>query len=285
MSNKIHTMVTNQILTLMSKGVCPWAKGWKDVGGIAPFNAESGRQYNGINACLCAIKADGKIPAFTTANAALGRYPKKGSEGVVLIRPRIKTELNDQGEKVERFFGIGYVRVFSVYDIQGYDTLKLEEKYASCEDDGIDFNPIGVCEAIVTDMINPPEIEHGGNRAYYRPSTDSIGMPEKKNFASEDGYYHILFHELVHSTMHITRLDRKKSREGLETRKHEYSFEELVAELGACFLACETGIQTDATLKNSASYLKSWIKPLQDNPDWIMKASSQASKAVKYITA
>jgi antirestriction protein ArdC len=84
--------------------------------------------------------------------------------------------------------------------------------------------------------------------------------------------------------MHVTRLDRKQAREGLETQKHEYSFEELVAELTACYLGNETGILTEDLVNNSASYLQSWIKPLQNNPDWILKASSQASKAFNYIT-
>jgi len=81
------------------------------------------------------------------------------------------------------------------------------------EGEALDFNPIGVCESIVEDMPNCPDIIHGGNRAYYRPSTDEVGMPKHEQFKTEGDYYLTLFHELAHSTMHVTRLDRKQDRD------------------------------------------------------------------------
>ena len=47
------------------------------------------------------------------------------------------------------------------------------------------------------------EHEH---RAYYRPSSDSVHMPARFRFVDSPHYYSTLFHELVHSTGHESRL-------------------------------------------------------------------------------
>ena len=126
----------------------------------------------------------------------------------------------------------------------------------------------------------PPVLE-GGTRAFYNRKEDYIGMPIKRLFFSEEAYYSTLFHELVHSTGYEKRLNRKSlySIKGSE----QYAFEELIAELGAMFLCLEAKIKNKRKIENSAAYIQSWIKVLQNNPDWIFKASRQAEKAVNYI--
>lgn len=49
------------------------------------------------------------------------------------------------------------------------------------------------------------ETEH---RAFYRPSTDAVHMPARSRFVDAPHYYSTLFHELVHSTDHESRLAR-----------------------------------------------------------------------------
>ncbi|MGC6627805.1 zincin-like metallopeptidase domain-containing protein, partial [Escherichia coli] len=44
--------------------------------------------------------------------------------------------------------------------------------------------------------------------AFYRPSTDSIHLPERSQFPSADNYYATALHEAGHSTGHKSRLDR-----------------------------------------------------------------------------
>lgn len=115
-------------------------------------------------------------------------------------------------------------------------------------------------------------------------------MPERGFFDSEDGYYSMLFHELAHSTGHASRLARKSLLEnkGIEaagdTARMTYAEEELVAEMGASFLAAHAGIGPD-NISNSAAYLQSWIDALKskDAKSWIIRAASQAQKAANYI--
>jgi len=46
------------------------------------------------------------------------------------------------------------------------------------------------------------------NRAFYRPATDSIHLPDKNQFQSADKYYATALHELGHWSGHKSRLNR-----------------------------------------------------------------------------
>lgn len=281
MNDKVADKITNQILNLIAAGVNPWKKGWAS-STISPFNAESGRRYNGLNALICGCYTPaGRVPAFTTFNkyAEVPRIAKKGSKSIALIRPMIVKE-TVAGIEREKMVGIGYVNVFSVYDIEGYDVATLEKKYLV---EGKNHDTIAEAEAIIAAMPNAPKISFGGNRAFYSPSSDSVTVPELKAFESVGEYYSTMFHELGHSTGHLSRLDRKDGMNDIRFGSTDYGREELIAELCACFVGSEIGLKDDSSLKNSASYLKGWLKPLQDDPRMIIQASSAATKAANYI--
>jgi antirestriction protein ArdC len=130
-------------------------------------------------------------------------------------------------------------------------------------------------------MPNPPKREQS-DRAWYRPSTDSVGMPSRNLFNSPEEFYSTLFHELTHSTGHASRVGR----DGIETLNtfgsESYSREELIAELGAAMLCGVTGI-VPRTIANSAAYLKTWIERLRGESKLIVSAASAAQKAADYI--
>jgi antirestriction protein ArdC len=67
-----------------------------------------------------------------------------------------------------------------------------------------------------------------------------------------------------------------------EKSMKSYSEEELVAEIGACYLLSYAGI-IDAQLDNSASYIQAWLKRLDNDVKFIFQASAQAQKAVDFI--
>lgn len=86
---------------------------------------------------------------------------------------------------------------------------------------------------------------------------------------------------MTHSTGHHSRLDRltKVAAFGSE----DYSKEELIAEIGAAALVNHAGLETSGTLTNSAAYIQSWLKALQDDKRLIVSASGKAEKAVNLI--
>ncbi len=103
-------------------------------------------------------------------------------------------------------------------------------------------DPIETCESIVIGMQNPPQLCHAGDEAFYHSGLDYINMPMINNFDDSESYYSTLFHELVHATGHSKRLNREKITESNAFGSEAYLMEELVVELGACYLNSHIGI-------------------------------------------
>lgn len=115
-----------------------------------------------------------------------------------------------------------------------------------------------------------------GDSAHYNPRTDVIQMPFTKQFTTPENYYAVLFHELIHWTGHKSRLHRLTS-----TDKEDYAFEELVAELGSAFLCAR--FQIPASLTSTTAYIKSWLRALQNDHSYVLKAVKQAEVAMQYL--
>ena len=64
-------------------------------------------------------------------------------------------------------------------------------------------------------------------QAYYNKLNDFVNMPKVETFVNSESYYGSLFHELVHSTGHSERLNRKELLEGKGFRSEDYAIEEL----------------------------------------------------------
>jgi len=137
-------------------------------------------------------------------------------------------EAEENGEMKKIPF-LRYHSVFNVAQCEGI-TLPTPPEVKSV------FHPIEKCEEVVARMPRPPAIEHGGGRACYSPSEDKVSMPEAKVFETPHAYYGTLFHELTHSTGHVSRLNRKEVTDIIHFGSTPYSREELVAEMGAAFL-------------------------------------------------
>ena len=113
-----------------------------------------------------------------------------------------------------------------------------------------------------------------------RPSTDAVHMPTRNRFVDAPHYYSTLFHELIHSTGHESRLARTF---GERFGDDQYSKEELIAETGAAFLATIAGISNEDTEKNTTAYIQNWIKALEGDNRLMITAAATAQKAVDVI--
>ena len=120
-----------------------------------------------------------------------------------------------------------------------------------------------------------------GDKAFYRPSTDEVVLPIRKQFMSTAEYYSTVFHELTHSTGHASRLNRLT--QAAFFGSEDYSKEELVAEIGAAALVNHVGLETSNSIRNSAAYIQNWLKVLRDDKRFIVSASGRAEKAVNLI--
>jgi antirestriction protein ArdC len=93
----------------------------------------------------------------------------------------------------------------------------------------------------------------------------------------------VAFHELAHSTGHKSRLSREGVTDPQRFGNHEYSKEELIAEMGASFLRAFAGIDSEPLMDNSASYLASWLRVLRGDSKMVVYAAAAAQRAVDLI--
>jgi antirestriction protein ArdC len=270
--SSVYSIVTEQILKQLESGVAPWHRPWTTQ---APKNLVSGRAYRGINVFLLASNGYGS-PYWLTYKQATerGGHVRKGEHGTKVVFWKIGTrETEDSdGDAVERkSIVLRYYTVFNVEQCEGIaapDTTRT-------------VNPIEECERIVRGMPNPPAFEQDA-RAWYRPSTDTVGMPSRNAFNSAEEHYSTLFHELTHSTGHTKRVGRDGIEKLNTFGSESYSKEELIAEMGAAMLCGIAGIER-RTIANSAAYLQSWIDVLKSDARMVIQAASQAQKAADYI--
>lgn len=126
------------------------------------------------------------------------------------------------------------------------------------------------------------EVTYAGLRAYYHTGKDSIQIPRRENFERIEDFYFTLCHELAHSTGHRDRLSRFKSSEEMEeSRREQYAFEEVVADMTASLVMQQAGLTPD--LPNSAAYIAGFLRYWSDKKSQLYKACRQAQKACDYI--
>lgn len=274
---QIYEAVTSRILELLDKGRIPWRKPW--VGGW-PHNLFSKREYRGVNAVLLANTGFGSA-GWATENQIRkhGGRIKIGQTDlwavVFFIRPSqwwVWNEPQQVGWQEEGVLCKSY-RVWNFEQTEGLD--RYAPKVAATL-------PTEAAEKLLTEMPYCPLIKEDPAGAYYNPRKDFIALPARARFNPLEEYYSTLFHELAHATGHPCRLGRKSLDEIIRFGSHEYSQEELVAELGAAFLCAITGI-TPKTVQNSAAYIQSWLHVLKDDRTLFHKAAGQAQKAADFI--
>ena len=124
-------------------------------------------------------------------------------------------------------------------------------------------------------------IGHGGNRAYYGVTNDTIQMPPFSSFRDADSYYATLVHECTHWTGSASRLNRNFG--GHRFGSEGYAVGELVAELGAAFLCADFEIPLEPR-EDHASCIATWLEVLAQDNRTVFTAAAHAQRAAEYIT-
>lgn len=269
----VYTIITNRITDLLEKGTVPWRKPWNAQSNM-PKNLVSKKEYRGVNIFLLACQ-EYSSPYWLTYKQATerGGFVKQGEKSTpVIFWKWLDKDESVSGGKVPL---LRYYSVFNVEQTEGVTAPEPEEVHKT-----VDTIP-DVAE-IVANMPLRPELKFGGNRAFYSPTLDYVQLPHLSIFVTPEEYYSTLFHEYVHATGHEKRLARKSILEPSYFGSHEYSKEELVAEMGAAFLCGHAGIE-NSTIENSAAYIKGWLKALKNDKTLLVHAAGQAQKAADYI--
>lgn len=272
----IYEQVTERLIAAMESGRIPWRQPWKSTGqgGSLPFNKQSGKQYRGINIWLlgCAPYSTNGWMTYKQAQAQGGQV-RKGEKGWPVVFWKFDKD-EETGKKSV------LMRSYTVFNLDQIDGLPQPLPFELPP-----FNPIEAAQRVqdaYTAGPSAPRLRHGGDSAYYSPSSDEIVMPRPETFFQPEGYYKTYFHEAGHSTGHSSRCDRK---DGMHNffGDHLYSKEELVAEFTAAFLCAECGISNEYTESNSAAYLQSWIRVFKNDSKVAVSAAQRAQKACDFI--
>lgn len=271
--------ITNKIIAVIEAGEATGAISWAGQGAIAgmPRNLKTGNAYQGVNVLLLWATAQEKgytSPFWLTYKQAveLGGSVKRGEKATsgIYWGTREITEANDQGDESTR--NIGFAKSFFVFNLDQCEGIERPDAIPA----GEAWQNHAAAEALI--KASGARIFEGGTKAYYAPAKDEIQMPDRERFASAENFYAVNLHELTHWTGHASRCARDLSgRFGNDA----YAMEELIAELGAAFLSAETGIY--GQIEGHASYIKSWLKVLKNDPRAIITAASKASQAAKFL--
>jgi antirestriction protein ArdC len=278
-----YQKLTATIIAQIEKGADKWQMPWHrdPVAGTAdltlPVNAATGANYQGANIIVFwstakAMRYASHVWATYKQWQSIGAQVRKGETGTYGIKWTAVKDKRDPDRMT--LIPCGFT-VFNAAQVDGWSG-ELPKAQA---DKLVDLvTPAEKADALVAD--SGAHIQHGGTRAFYAPSLDVIGMPDRFRFGeNSQGYYSTLLHELTHWTGAKSRCDRDFSgRFGSDA----YAFEELVAELGAAFLCALTGVSNEPR-PDHASYLASWLKVLKADPKALVTAASKAQAAVNYI--
>ncbi len=284
-----HQIVANQIIESLKQGTAPWLKPWEPGfgGGQIPFNPVTGKRYHGINALYLMLNQNGDNRWLTYKQAqGIDAQVRKGEQGTTVqywkfVDEKIKKDdagkpvFDQQGKPIKVQVNLEspkvfYARVFHASQIDHMPELVQVEQ---------DWSLVERAEKLL--LNSGATIVHSeADRAFYRPSTDSVHLPPKEQFKSAAHYYATALHELGHWSGHPSRLNRDLSHPfGSEA----YAKEELRAEIASMLLGSELGIGHDPS--QHTAYIKSWIRVLEDDPLEIFRASADAEKIVNHMHA
>jgi antirestriction protein ArdC len=274
-SNDTYNEITSRILQALEEGVPPWRKPWKT---SAAHNVRTLRPYRGINTLLLALedRADGRWGTFKAWKEA-GASVRKGERGTRIVLWKTAPKRMSASERIAAeaeglATSYAFMRTYVVFNAEQCDNAPALE-------DSEPFQPIERAAAIVAGMPNAPEILEGDERAYYRPSADTVTLPPAESFTSAEAFYVCAFHELAHSVGAPNRLGGAEFGSGFGS--DPYAREELVAELTAAMLAgsCEIAFE----LESSAAYLEGWRDQLSRDPRLIVSAAGEAQRRADYV--
>ena len=286
MAPDIYVTITNQIAEAIKTGTKTYDMPWhRDlIANGRPVNALTKRQYTGVNILSLwgvATEKGYDTNEWATYNqwVELGAQVQRKEKGTISVfyKRYQREETNpDTNEPQRRETYVARASwLFNAAQVAGYAVQRPQRR-----------NLVTIRDRAQTFVAaQHADIRHGGQRAFYRPSSDHIQMPDQDRFrdtetgSATEHYYSVLFHELTHWSGHPSRLDRNLSgRFGDQS----YALEELVAELGAAFLCADHQV-SNRPREDHASYVDNWLTVLARDHKAIFTASSKASQAAEFL--
>ena len=276
--NEIRQSITNSLIQSLSDGRIPWRKPWVSIGGPRmATNFVTNRRYSGVNTIITMMaetKNNWPVSYWATFNQfrSIGCHIRKGAKATTIVYwSQIKKTVEDKnGDSVEKT--IPYLKTWNIFNVAQAEGEAIKKFHAQPVLKTFDVDRT---EFDATVAATDARIDHGHELAAYLPLEDRIIMPDVGRFDSWPDYAATTLHELAHWSQPKHRLNIEGT----------YPEMELYAEVTSSYLMAALGIPHADEMRNSKSYIQSWVSRLSDDPKAIFKASSLASKAADYILA
>ena len=283
-------LLKEKIEAVLAKGINPWQPPWDRAD-----NGATGRAYNGMNALFLELVSEALFnnnPHYYTFDQAkaLGCSVRKGEKAVPVIffqtsfqRDKLGDDgqpmVDDEGRKIKEEVSIK--PVFRTYSVFNATQLNPMPPAVNHQSEKLKDYDLEAANRIIGN--SPVEIFYGTQpRAFYSLSNDRISMPSKDRFSkNEQSFYSTAFHEMAHSTMPESRLNRIKADAQCVFGSPEYAREELVAEISALTLCDRCGMKY--TNESSAAYIKSWKDVISDKAFKLSDLYLDVSRATDYL--
>jgi len=268
----IFKVITDRIIEQMENGIIVWEKPWISAGQC--ISHTTGKPYSLLNQMM--LNRPGEYVTYKQCIEE-GGHVRKGEKSSMVVFWKWLKVMDDETQEEKEVPMLRYYNVFHIDQCKGI-TAKHNQPLPD------NAQPDVTAETVIADYISRSGvkvIQEHGDRAYYRPSTDTITLPMMQQFKSTAEYYSTLLHEATYSTGHHTRLDRLDKTAFFGTE--QYSKEELIAEMGSAALVNHCGIETDHSIRNNAAYIQNWLQVLRNDKRFIVSASAKAEKAVNLI--
>ena len=284
-----HERWFNNLSAAITDNNLPWRKPWVGGTGSMPHNLVSKKAYRGGN--IVQLWIEGMARGWTDLRFATRKqliqkgYSIEGltnGDGVNIqfFKRSNFTVEDDNGEEETR----------SRWLVRWYTVFCVEQcvDYVAPEMIVVDVVPESEMMTHFNDYIasqDTLDLHRKGVRAYYDTKKDEVVMPPHESFITPIGEVMTAFHEAIHSTGHVNRVERPlKSRFG----SPEYAYEELIAEMGQLIVTLTLGgeFKPDSVVEdnaNSQAYLKSWLAACKDKDKALSQAFSSAQTAADYI--
>ncbi len=295
-NNNIYQMVTDRILAQMKNGIIPWRKPWATMGTNNPdevaISHETGKPYSFLNQLLCG--GPGEYVTFNQVKKLGGKIKKSEKSRIIVFwhqyikksKDDVITTPEDAPEDENVRYG-WYLKYYNVWNIDQCESIESRWKKVAGVTEEPRLKPEAAAEKIVEEYLAQPShpelVIKVSNKACYQPALDRVIAPQLSQYENVAEYYSTLFHELGHSTGHKDRLNRKGVADFDFFGSHQYSQEELVAEMTAAMLVAKAGLDAEKAFTNSVAYVQSWFKALKNDPKLFVTAAGNAEKAAKWI--
>jgi antirestriction protein ArdC len=280
----VYQHVTDTIIAAIEAGpgafTMPWHRSGMSVG--LPRNALTAKAYQGINTiALWAVSELRRYPTTIYATyrqwEQMGAHVKEGEKGSLVVFYKEYAVDPDPGNPEDdgRRRTLRHSHVFNASQVDGYEIPEQPQMPPLARHPEM--------ERLIA--ASGVEVRIGGDSAYYSPASDYVQLPNPDCFQQADAAdrtYHFestAAHELVHATGHPNRLSRDLTGRFGDGK---YGAEELIAELGACYICAELGLAAQPRIDH-AQYVAHWLRLMKQDNRAIFAAAARAAEASRYL--